>query len=79
MTAQQDNPPQSRLPHWYVKGIWYAIFAVGLTICAWYVASKLTDLMITVAICFFLAFAIEPTVNKLSARGWKRARATLLI
>jgi predicted PurR-regulated permease PerM len=35
--------------------------------------------MITVAICFFLAFAIEPTVNKLSVRGWKRSRATLLI
>jgi predicted PurR-regulated permease PerM len=79
VTAQGDGQTQSRLPSWYVKGIWYAIFAVGLTICSWYVASKLTDLMITVAICFFLAFAIEPTVNKLSARGWKRARATLLI
>ena len=36
----------------------------------WYVASRLTDLMITVAICFFVAFAMEPTVNRLAVRGW---------
>ena len=69
----------TRIPPWFIKGVWYVIFAVSLSICLWYVASRLTDLMITVAICFFLAFAIEPTVNKLSARGWKRSRATLLI
>ena len=74
-----DSSDSTRLPRWYVKGIWYAIFAIALSICAWYVASRLTDLMITVVICFFLAFAIEPTVNRLSARGWKRSRATLLI
>ena len=74
-----DSSDSTRLPRWYVKGIWYAIFAIALSICGWYVASRLTDLMITVAICFFLAFAIEPTVNRLSARGWKRSRATLLI
>jgi predicted PurR-regulated permease PerM len=79
VSGQDDAGEQSRLPRWYVKGVWYAIFAVALSICAWYVASQLTDLMITVAICFFLAFAIEPTVNRLSARGWKRSRATLLI
>ena len=74
-----DSSDSTRLPRWYVKGIWYAIFAIALSICGWYVASRLTDLMITVAICFFLAFAIEPTVNRLNARGWKRSRATLLI
>ena len=79
MEGPVDSAEASRLPRWYVKGIWYAIFAIALSICAWYVASRLTDLMITVAICFFLAFAIEPTVNRLSARGWKRSRATLLI
>ena len=79
MEGPVDSAEASRLPRWYVKGIWYAIFAIALSICAWYVASRPTDLMITVAICFFLAFAIEPTVNRLSARGWKRSRATLLI
>lgn len=67
----------AQLPRWYVKAIWYAIFAVTLSIAAWYVALQLTDLMVTVAICFFLAFCIEPIVNKLAARGWRRGLATL--
>lgn len=61
------------------RTIWYAIGAVVLTVCLWYVASQLTDLMVTIAICFFLAFALEPIVNAMAARGWKRGRATLLI
>ena len=73
------SPAPSRLPRWYIKAVWYTIFAVLVSISGWYVASKLTDLMITVAICFFIAFAVEPTVNRLSARGWRRGRATLLV
>ena len=62
-----------------MKAVWFTLFAVFVAVAAWYVASRLTDLMITVAICFFLAFAIEPAVNRLAARGWKRGRATLLV
>ncbi len=69
----------NRLPRWYVKAVWFTIFAVVVSIGAWYVASKLTDLMITVAMCFFIAFAVEPAVNRLGERGWKRGRATLLV
>ncbi len=68
-----------QLPRWYVKAIWYAIFAVTLSIAGWYVALQLTDLMVTVAICFFLAFCIEPIVNRLAARGWRRGLATLFV
>ncbi len=75
----EAQAPSTRLPRWYIKAVWYALFAVFVAICIWYVASRLTDLMITVAICFFLAFAIEPTVNRLAARGWSRVRATLLV
>lgn len=78
MTAARDKR-SSRLPGWYVKAVWYALFAIFVASCMWYVASRLTDLMITVAICFFLAFAIEPAVNRLAARGWSRVRATLMI
>jgi predicted PurR-regulated permease PerM len=58
-----------RLPRWYMKAVWFTLFAVFVAISVWYVASRLTDLMITVAICFFLAFAIEPTVNRLARRA----------
>lgn len=62
-----------------MKAVWFTLFAISVAVGIWYVASRLTDLMITIAICFFLAFAIEPAVNRLAARGWKRGRATLLV
>lgn len=62
-----------------MKAVWFTLFAIFVAVSIWYVASRLTDLMITVAICFFLAFAIEPTVNRLAGRGWNRVRATALV
>ncbi|MSO27392.1 MAG: AI-2E family transporter [Candidatus Nanopelagicales bacterium] len=79
MSSMEEGNNSNHLPPWYVKAIWYAIFAVTLSIAAWYIALQLTDLMVTVAICFFLAFSIEPIVNKLAARGWKRGLATLFV
>ena len=75
----EERSTGTQLPRWYVKAIWYAIFAVTLSIAGWYIALQLTDLMVTVAICFFLAFCIEPIVNKLAARGWRRGLATLFV
>ena len=40
---------------------------------------RLTDLLILLVVSLFLAFAIEPGVNKLEARGWRRGRATISI
>jgi predicted PurR-regulated permease PerM len=39
--------------------------------------NRLTNLFILLLVSLFLAFAIEPGVNKLEARGWKRGRATI--
>ncbi len=40
---------------------------------------KLRDLLAWVIISLFLSFALEPLVNKLVARGWRRGTATGLI
>ena len=56
------------LPRWYMKAVWFTIFAIFVAIAIWYVASRLTDLMITVAICFFLAFAQEVDLGHDPAR-----------
>lgn len=70
----------TRMPRWWPRAVWYAIGAFAVAWGMWYVASQLTDLMVTVAICFFLAFAIEPTVNRLHDRhGMSRGRATMLV
>ena len=40
---------------------------------------RLTNLFILLLVSLFLAFAIEPGVNKLERRGWRRGRATISI
>ena len=67
-----------QLPRWF----WRAIIAVMVVFAAYQtgktVVSKLSGLLIIVAIALFLSFAIEPAVNWLADRGWKRSQATLL-
>ncbi len=73
-------PGGSVLPPWFPRAVWYVISSVFAALGLWYVASRLTDLMVTLAICFFLAFALEPTVTRLHrSRGIRRRRATLLL
>ncbi len=67
------------LPRWAVPAI--VLFWVGflLTFVARHVFHRLADLLILLLVSTFLALAIEPGVNKLSARGWRRGRATISI
>jgi predicted PurR-regulated permease PerM len=79
-----DGNPVARvkprwLPPWVVPAI--AVFWAGflLTIAAQHVFHRLSSLIVLLLGSVFLSLAIEPGVNRLSARGWRRGRATLLI
>ena len=65
------------LPRWF----WRAIIAVALSVAAYQfgrsILVQLSGFLLIVAISLFLSFAVEPAVNYLSDRGWKRSRATL--
>ena len=50
-----------------------------LATAAQYFWGKLSGLFVLLAISVFLALAIEPGVNRLARRGWRRGRATSLI
>ncbi|MFT5979184.1 MAG: putative PurR-regulated permease PerM [Ilumatobacter sp.] len=67
------------LPRWLIPGI--TIFWTGflLTFVARHVFHRLADLLILLLVSLFVALAIEPGVNKLAARGWRRGRATVSI
>jgi predicted PurR-regulated permease PerM len=69
----------SRIPRWVVKAIvlWFAV-AVG-TVAAVLLVRRLRDLIIWLIAALFLSFAIEPGVNVLVRRGWRRGAATGLI
>jgi len=68
-----------RLPRWVVPAV--VVFWAGFlgTMAARFFWSKLSSLLVLIAISVFLALAIEPGVNRLARRGWRRGSATGLI
>lgn len=68
-----------RLPRWVVPAV--AVFWAGFlaTVATRFFWSKLSSLLVLVFISVFLALAIEPGVNRLARRGWRRGSATALI
>lgn len=72
--SQQDH-----MPSWVPRGI--VLFWVGLlvTLMVRELFHQISDFLILLVISLFLALAIEPAVNRLAARGWKRGTATALM
>ncbi|MEO6122848.1 MAG: AI-2E family transporter [Ilumatobacteraceae bacterium] len=75
--SDEDLP--LKMPSWVWKGI--LIFWLGFvaTVFGRFLLGRLTGLLTLLLVSLFLALAIEPGVNRLAARGWKRGRATILI
>ena len=88
--AERDNSETSNtkaaLPVWVTvmpRWVWraVAIFWVGylVTISTRFMFDRLTGLLLLLLVSLFLALAIEPGVNRLAARGWRRGSATAII
>ncbi|HUS44385.1 MAG TPA: AI-2E family transporter [Ilumatobacteraceae bacterium] len=67
------------LPRWVIPAI--VVFWVGylLTFTTRHVFHRLSSLFVLLLVSVFLSLAIEPGVNRLAARGWRRGRATIMI
>lgn len=74
-----SEPEERRVPRWVLPAV--AIFWTGfiVTLVTRFMWSKLSSLAILLLISIFLALAIEPGVNRLARRGWRRGTATALI
>ena len=68
-----------RLPRWVVPAVvvFWGGFLVALALRFFW--GKLNGLFVLLAISVFLSLAIEPGVNRLARRGWRRGTATALI
>lgn len=69
----------NRVPVWVIRSIivfWSGFLAVGVLKHLW---SRLDGLVLLLVISMFIALAIEPGVNRLARRGWRRGSATGLI
>jgi predicted PurR-regulated permease PerM len=73
------EPPASSLPRWVIPAtilFWLGFLSTFLLRHMW---DRLDPLALLIVISLFLAFAIEPGVNRLDQRGWRRGRATATI
>src|SRR5215203_3609447 len=67
------------MPRWVIPAA--VVFWAGfiLTFAFRHVFHRLSSLLVLLLVSLFLALAVEPGVNRLAARGWRRGRATLTI
>ncbi len=64
------------MPPWLPRAFLLAGATVLLFVVGLWLAERLRDLLLVLLTSLFLAFAIEPAVNWLAARGWRRGAAT---
>ena len=75
-----DAPDHSeRMPRWVWRAV--AVFWSGalVALVARELFGKLSDLLVILLVSLFLSLAVEPGVNRLARRGWRRGSATGLI
>ena len=68
-----------RLPRWVIPTILLFWLGFLLTIVVRHMFDRLSTLIVMLLVAMFLTFAVEPGVNRLAARGWRRGPATLSI
>jgi len=77
------DPPESRadraVPAWLSRAIALAAGWVVLLFVTYWVLGRLRTLLIMVLVAFFLSLAMEPAVDRLARRGWRRGSATALV
>ncbi|MBL1075775.1 AI-2E family transporter [Nocardia sp. 2] len=75
----QPVPVSNLIPPWLPRAYLLAAVTVAGIFTAYWAITKLQGLLTVLVVSLFLAFAIEPAVNWLSARGWRRGPATGLV
>ena len=78
--SAQDLPLSTTvMPRWVWKAVAIFWFGYLVTQSTRFMFDRLTGLLILLLVSLFLALAIEPGVNRLSGRGWRRGTSTGLI
>jgi predicted PurR-regulated permease PerM len=79
LVLEAPQTSASGMPKWVPRVILISILSVAAALGTWQVIKKLSDLLIWLMISLFLSFALEPAVNWLQQRGWKRGLATAVL
>jgi predicted PurR-regulated permease PerM len=77
--TESNDASSPKMPRW----IWRAVIIFWLGFLGTFVIRdtfhKLTSFLLLLLVSLFVALALEPAVNRLERRGWKRGSATLLM
>ncbi len=77
-TALRLDLGDRRVPPWFWRVAVATMAAVALFQFGRYIFAQLSGLLLLLVVSLFLSFAVEPAVDRLQDRGWKRSVATLL-
>ena len=78
------DPPRrddddERMPRWIPRLLLLAVLTYFLALLALAAFRQLRDLILWLVAALFLSFALEPAVNWLAAKGWRRGTATTVV
>jgi predicted PurR-regulated permease PerM len=71
--------PPDRMPRWVWRAVAVFWFGALVALVARELFGKLSNLLVILLVSLFLSLAVEPGVNRLAKRGWRRGSATGLI
>jgi predicted PurR-regulated permease PerM len=85
--VENSEPTTGAMPSWVPEAIraarWplvYSLVAAGILLFVFlFLVDQLSSFLTMIGTALFLSFALEPAVDWLAARGWKRGAATGLI
>jgi len=76
---QESERPGAHMPAWIPRLLLTVILYIGGAYLLYQAVLKVRSVLFMVVVALFLSFAIEPAVNFLAQRGWRRGAATGLI
>ncbi len=79
MSDDAPASPAEPMPRWVWKAVAIFWFGAVIALLVRDVWSSLYPLFILLLVSLFLSLAIEPGVNRLARRGWRRGTATTVI
>ncbi|HEY8216676.1 MAG TPA: AI-2E family transporter [Acidimicrobiia bacterium] len=84
--AEDEHEPEpaspassDSVPRWLRRAIALFFGGVVALVAAFWLLTKLRTLIGMVLVALFLSLAMEPAVDRLARRGWRRGTATLLV
>jgi predicted PurR-regulated permease PerM len=71
-----DWSSSAAMPPWLPRAMLMFFAGVVLLVAGEWLLSRLSDLILMLVVSLFLSFALEPAVDWLAQRGWRRGSAT---